>query len=120
MEQVLDGIHKVLTHYKALAIAILSVIIAFPVITTSMMWAERIGYFGNVYQQEHAILRNLATEQAQISRDSLHKHDDLRSELIINRGLIQGGNYFQQRTCVNTANNQDERNKCLESPWERR
>ena len=95
-------------------------ILAFPIITTVAMWAERIGYLGNIYQTEHAILRHLAIEQGEISRNTLHKHDELLEELITNRVLIHNGNYFQQRTCVNTAGTADEREKCLVKPWERK
>lgn len=116
----MDGIHTILTHYKALGIIVILVIVAFPIITTSMMWAERVGYFTNVYQAEHAILRHLAIEQGEISRNTLHKHDELLEELITNRVLIHNGNYFQQRTCVNTAGTADEKEKCLVKPWGRK
>ena len=109
----MDGIHTILTHYKALGIIVILVIVAFPVITTSMMWAEHLGYFTNVYQAEHAILRDMAIVQANIAQQSLTKHDHLRDELILNRGLIQNTNHYQLQTCINTGRSEDERAKCL-------
>ena len=96
MEKTFEALHLLLSQYKALSILCIAVVLMFPVITTAVMFAERTGFFGNVYQAEHAMLRGLAMEQHEIARGGLLSHDLLRGELIRNRGLIQGAAYFQQ------------------------
>ena len=113
MEKIYEGISAVLDRYKAISMVVLVLILAFPIVTTVVMWAERVGYFGNVYQQEHALLKQLAVEQTQLSRDTLHRHDDLRNELVTNRGLIQNTNHYQLQTCINTGRSEEDRAKCL-------
>ena len=119
MDKIYAGLSAVLDRYKALSMVVLVLILAFPIVTTVAMWAERVGYFTNVYQAEHLILTNLAIVQANIAQQTLAKHDHLRDELILNRGLIQNGAYFQQRTCVNTATNEADKVACLLKPWDR-
>jgi len=118
-DKIIDSVHWVLQQYKAIAIIVILLMVAFPLITTGVMWAERIGYFGSVYQVEHSVLQGLATEQMDLSRQTLAVHHALMHEVITNQGLIQSGNYFQQRTCVNTATTTDEKGKCLLKPWDR-
>ena len=120
MEKTFEALHLLLSQYKALSILCIAVVLMFPVITTAVMFAERTGFFGNVYQAEHAMLRGLAMEQHELAQGSLLRHDLLRGELIRNRGLIQGAAYFQQRTCINTAQTKDEKDRCVLSIEERK
>jgi len=113
MDRAFSAIEWLVREYRSVAMAGLIFVFAFPFVTTGILWMDRTGYFPNVYQVEHAQLRELVKRQYQVAEETLRTHHELQRELIVNRGLISNGAYYQQRTCVNTAKNNEERERCI-------
>jgi hypothetical protein len=106
MDKSFNIIQWLISEYKALAMFGLVVIFCFPLVTTGILWMERTGYFKNVYQVEHQMLRDISTRGVRAAEQN-------NSQLKTNYDLIRAGTYYQQRTCVNTAKTQDEKEKCI-------
>jgi hypothetical protein len=92
----------------------LMIIFAFPLITTTVLWADRTGYFTNIYQEQHKRIAAATAEALRMWQQTQAGLQQNQAQLIINHGLIRDGNYYLQRTCVNTANTREEREKCLQ------
>ena len=106
MDRVFESVKFVLSEYKRLALILLLLVFLFPFVTTGILWMERTGYFKNVYQHEHAQLRQLIIDTNAATQVSI-------KQLKINHMLISSGSYYQQRTCVNTAKTTEAAQLCL-------
>jgi len=113
VQNAFTALQWLVTEYKRLAIIALFILFCFPFVTTAILWMDRTGYFPNVYQQEHRLLRDLAEKQQLTIDRTLQVHEKMSKDLIINRSLISDGTYYQQRTCANTAASKEDRNKCF-------
>ncbi len=108
MEAITKLIQDITGEWKRTMLTMLFIAFTFPFATTTFLWLERDGKNATIYelQKEHIMLKEIATRgialNTNISRMQRRNHE-----------LLSNSTYFQQRTCVNTASTEGERNKCL-------
>lgn len=115
MQQAFNALQWLISEYRRVALSVLLIAFAFPFITTAILYGERVGYFPNVHQIEHQQLQ-------EITRGITANVDRNNRQLRVNHDLIASGVYYQQRTCVNTANTKEEKEACVKKfvgvlPW---
>ncbi len=107
LKEVTNGVQDLISTWPKLWRTIVALFVAFPFVTTIYVVAVRDGMIGgDVYRQEHQVLRSMAADQLDLGRD-------LKHAIIRNRGLISDSTYYQQRTCINTATTTDEKERCV-------
>lgn len=106
VQQAFNALQWLVSEYRRVALGVLLVAFSFPFVTTAILYGERIGYFQSIHQIEHQQLREVTRGiTANVVRNN--------EQLIINHNLIASGVYYQQRTCVNTANSTEEKEACI-------
>jgi len=118
MEKSFQAVQWLIERYQKVAMAGIIFAFAFPFVTTGILWLDRSGYFENVYQEDHNRLQRnvsgLDNRLADMWIQTKGQLDKQTLQLEINHGLIRDGNFYQQRTCVNTATTREEREICLQ------
>jgi len=118
VDKTFSTLQWLIERYQKVAITVLIIAFAFPFITTAVLWLDRSGYFNNVYQQEHEVIKDIGSMiENQIDEMWIQVKGGLDKQALqleVNQDLIKDSVFYQQRTCVNTANTREEREICLQ------
>ena len=101
-----DFIHSLLSEYQKLAVLILFCFFTFPFIAVAVLYAERSGYYTNVYQQEHRELKGIILRGVKTGDSNL-------KILSANQTYMLQMLFVQQGICVNAATTNQEKAKCI-------
>jgi len=97
---------QIVSDWPTMSRLIVVLFMCFPFATTIYLAALRDGALMDVYQKEHGMLREAITQSIQASTANAQ-------QLRMNHDLIVDSVQYQQQTCVNTANTQEEKDGCL-------
>ena len=113
--------HQKLTSFF-IFVSLTVLILAWPVVA-GVLYLERIGYFKNVYQEEHKEIKvreDLQQETLAVIKLDLKQIDrNVLENRLMFENWIEETAWQAKRTCINTAKTEQLRDECTKPKWRR-
>lgn len=120
LKWLIENNQKTVSVFLAVGMAI--TLLAWPTVA-GVLYLERIGYFDNVYQEEHKQIILRSDHEARSLNIIAEKLEDVNAGILLNRDIFQqwlSENAWQsKRTCINTAKTEELRDECTKPSWMR-